>query len=252
MIVGGQIAIDPLRQARLTPAIAGAVTISNVTRSNGAWELFDRHAAGYEDWYATPRGRRIDIAERALLERLLAPFATARSVLEIGCGTGHFTRWLEARVPRVVGLDRAPAMLAAARRRGPRPRLIAGDAHHLPIRSRVVDVSLFVITLEFVEDPAMALAEAVRVARRGVVVVALNRWSPGGLSRRWGGDAGRPLLGRARDFTIRSLRRLAAAAAGPRLRALRWTSTLFPDGLATVQARLPLGGVIGVAVDLAA
>jgi SAM-dependent methyltransferase len=186
-----------------------------------------------------------------LLERLLVPFTGAQSALEVGCGTGHFTRWLAERMPSVAGLDRAPAMLAEARRRSPRLHLIEGDAHHLPIRSRAVDLAVFVITLEFLEEPAMALAEAARVARRGLVVVALNRWSVGGLSRRWGPDARRPLLGRARDFTILSLRALASAAVGPRLRALRWASALFPGGLGAGPARIPLGVVIGLSAELA-
>jgi SAM-dependent methyltransferase len=217
----------------------------------GAWQLFERDAARYEGWYATARGRRADLAERALLERLLAAFAGVQSVLEVGCGTGHFTRWLADRMPHVVGLDRATAMLAEARRLHPHLLLIQGDAHHVPIRSQVVDLCVFVLTLEFLEDPEAALAEAVRAARRGLVVVALNRWSLGGLSRRWGRDARRPLLGRARDFTLLSLRTLASAAAGPRLRALRWTGALFPDGFVTGPARVPLGGVIGVSVELA-
>ena len=83
-----------------------------MTAPPAAWQLFERNAAGYEEWYSTPRGRRADLAERALLERLLAPFAAAQSALEVGCGTGHFTRWLAGRLPHVVGLDRAPAMLA--------------------------------------------------------------------------------------------------------------------------------------------
>jgi trans-aconitate methyltransferase len=62
-----------------------------------SWQRFEREAAGYEAWYATPRGRRADRAERGLLERLMVPFATARSALEIGCGTGHFTQWLAGR-----------------------------------------------------------------------------------------------------------------------------------------------------------
>ena len=217
----------------------------------GTWQLFERDAARYEGWYATARGRRADLAERALLERLLAPFAAVQSVLEVGCGTGHFTRWLADRMPHVVGLDRATAMLAEVRRLHPHLLLIQGDAHHFPIRSQVVDLCVFVLTLEFLEDPEAALAEAVRAARRGLVVVALNRWSLGGLSRRWGRDARRPLLGRARDFTPLSLRALASAAAGPRLRALRWACALFPVGFVTAPARVPLGGVIGVSVELA-
>jgi SAM-dependent methyltransferase len=221
-----------------------------MSKPPGVWQLFERDAASYEGWYVTPRGRRADLAERALLERLLGPFAASKSALEVGCGTGHFTRWLAGRAPHVVGLDRAFAMLAEARRHHPHPFLVQGDAHHLPVRSRSVDLSVFVFTLEFLEDPAAALAEAARVARRGVVVVALNRWSLSGLSRRWGRDARRPLLGAAHDFSLVSLRTLASTAAGPRLRALRWASALFPDGLAGMHARIPLGGVIGVAVEL--
>lgn len=215
-----------------------------------SWQRFERAADGYEAWYATPRGRRADRAERGLLEHLLVPFATARSALEIGCGTGHFTQWLAGRLPSVVGLDRAPAMLAQARRRDPRLRLVHGDAHQLPLRNRTVDLSVFVLTLEFLEQPALALAEAARVARRGVLVVALNRWSLGGLSRRVGRDAGGSLLGRAGDFTLASLRALTSAAAGPRLHALRWGSALFPDGLFAAPVRIPLGDVIGIAIEL--
>jgi SAM-dependent methyltransferase len=221
-----------------------------MTEPRVAWRLFEHHAAGYEAWYATPRGRRADLAERALLARLLAPFTGAQSVLEVGCGTGHFTRWLAGRLPHVVGLDRAPAMLAEGRRHGLRLRLVQGDAHHLPVRSRAVDLVLFALTLEFVDDPAVALAEAVRVSRRGVLVVALNRWSLGGWSRRCGPDAGRPLLGQARDFSLSILRTLTVASAGPRLRRIQWASTLFPLDRGGLNARLPLGDVIGMAAEL--
>ena len=219
--------------------------------ARATWQLFERDAAGYENWYNSARGRQADLAERALLEGLLAPFATARSALEVGCGTGHFTRWLASRLPRVVGLDRAPAMLAEARRRHPGLPLVQGDAHDLPIRTRAVDLGLFVLTLEFLERPELALAEAVRVANRGVLVLALNRWSRGGFSRRWGADARGALLGRARDFSLPLLRALVSTAAGPRLRKVRWACSLFPGRLARVELQIPLGDVIGVAVELA-
>jgi SAM-dependent methyltransferase len=221
-----------------------------VTRAPAAWQLFERDPVGYEAWYATPRGQRADRAECALLERLLIPFPAARSALEVGCGTGHFTRWLATRLPHVVGLDRAPAMLAEARRRHPSLSLVQGDAHHLPVRTRAVDLSVFVLTLEFVEYPELTLTEAIRVARHGVLVLFLNRWSSGGLSRRWGRDAQGSLLGRARDFTLASLRELAATAAGPRAHAFRWASTLFPGGLALGPVRIPLGDVVGIALEL--
>lgn len=215
-----------------------------------SWQLFEGDPAVYEAWYSTPRGRRADRAERALLERLLLPFATVESALEVGCGTAHFTRWLADSLHYVVGLDRAAAMLTEARQRYPRLPLIQGDAHDLPLRARAVDLSIFVITLEFVERPALALTEAIRVARQGVLVVALNRWSLGGFSRRWGADARRPLLGRAHDFSLRSLRALASASAGPRLRHVRWASSLFPWSSAEVASWIPFGDVLGIALEL--
>jgi ubiquinone/menaquinone biosynthesis C-methylase UbiE len=216
-----------------------------------SWESFEREAKGYEGWYATPSGQRADQAERALLEWLLAWFAGARSILEIGCGSGHFSRWLAGKGLRIIGLDRAPAMLAETRRRSPRIPVVLGDAHHLPFRDGAVDLTLFVVTLEFLEDAPVALAEAVRVARDGLVVLALNRWSLAGWHRRRASyRAEHTLLRQAQDRTAISLCALMRKAAKERLREVRWTSTLFPDGLWQVRAPIPLGDVIGVALAL--
>jgi ubiquinone/menaquinone biosynthesis C-methylase UbiE len=60
---------------------------------------------------------RLGIAHAAV-EKWIEPSALSsngcclRSVLEIGCGTGHFARWFASRLSFAVGLDRAPAMLA--------------------------------------------------------------------------------------------------------------------------------------------
>jgi SAM-dependent methyltransferase len=216
-----------------------------------SWEVFDRRAATYEAWYQTQRGQRVDRAERALLGWLIDHFHGAQTALEVGCGTGHFTSWLAGRPLRVVGLDRAPEMLTNLRERHPAIPIVCSDAHRLPFRRGAVDVLVFVTTLEFVENPAAALAEAVSVSRMGLALVVLNRWSVGGLSRRCGAQAGRPLLGRAVDLTLPALRVAVTRAAGARLRALDWTSTLFPDGLWMSRARIPLGDVLGMAVRLA-
>jgi SAM-dependent methyltransferase len=173
-------------------------------------------------------------------------------VLEAGCGTGHFSAWLASTGLRVVGLDRAPAMLAEMRQRCPQIPGIMGDAHRLPVRERAVDLVVFVTTLEFLEVPTVALADAVRVARQGLLLVVLNRCSLGGLSRRWGRQARQALLGQAQDYSLRTLQATVRQAAGSRLHRVLWASTLFPDGLWRVRARLPLGDVLGLAAVLAA
>jgi SAM-dependent methyltransferase len=215
-----------------------------------SWSLFDQHAASYELWYSTPAGRRVDGAERALLGWLLSGFPGARSVLEIGCGTGHFAGWLAESGRRVMGIERSPAMLAEMRRRHPLVAPVLGDAHQLPFRDGAVDLALFVTALEFLEGPLAALAEACRVARSGVVVLALNRWSLGGLSRRWGPQSRQPLLSRAQDISLGALRTLLGQAARHRLRGVRWSSGLFPGPFWPLRAPLPLGDVIGAAARL--
>jgi hypothetical protein len=128
--------------------------------------------------------------------------------------------------------------------------MLLADARSLPVRDRAVDLVMFVTTIEFLESPGNALAEAFRSARCGVVAVVLNRWSAGGLSRRWGSQSRGPLLRHARDLSLRQLRGLFEEAAGPRLTRLGWRSGLFPFRLPLGPAPIPLGDVLGIRAEL--
>jgi SAM-dependent methyltransferase len=198
-------------------------------------------AARYERWYET-EGRRADRLEKRLLGDLLDELRPWRSLVEVGSGTGHFTRWFARRTAdRVVGLDRSMAMLLQARAEG-RVRYLRGDASALPFADRAFDVVAFVTTLEFVGDPRRPLAEAWRVARRGVLLGVLNRRSLlGGSLRRKGG----PIWGGARLLTVRELRRLVIAAAPVRPQRVVARTTLWP--LWPRSLPLPWGGFIGLA-----
>ena len=82
----------------------------------------------------------------------------AASVLEVGSGTGHFTRWLAKRGFRVVGLDLSPLMLAKAGKYNGL-RYVPGDALALPFDDGFFDIVALITTLEFVADPRRALNE---------------------------------------------------------------------------------------------
>lgn len=198
-------------------------------------------AADYEGWYRTV-GQRASRLEKRLLGRLLDDFGPLRSVVEIGCGTGHFTRWLEGTAPLALGADRSLPMLAEARRHGSR-RLVAGDASSLPFPDAFCDVVLLVTTLEFVDRPDVVLREAARVARRGLVIGALNRHSL--LGRRLAHRAEPPWTS-ARLLTVAELKRLAAGAAPTPRPAVRWRTTLWAVG--SCDLPLPWGDFIGVSV----
>lgn len=137
------------------------------------------HAEDYDAWYATARGRWVADIEYALLRDRLAP-RPAEKLLDVGCGTGQFTRRFAARgMLDVFGLDPNMAWLKfAAGRRAGAEQFVAGDAITLPFADRSVDLTISVTALCFIRDQRRAVSELVRVTRRRFAVGLLNRHSP--------------------------------------------------------------------------
>ena len=208
---------------------------------------FDEHVATYyEAWYETPEGRRADELEKDVLSWLLQGVPRPGSILEVGCGTGHFSRWLGRQGPTVMGLDISPAMLAEARTLDGVP-LVRGDARRLPFADGTFDLTALITTLEFLEQPREALAEALRVARRGLILGVLNRWSVLGLQRRLAGLFRSTVYDAAHFYGVEELKRLLLSVAGGPAHIV-WRTTLFPREWPWAQASLPWGGFIGMAL----
>lgn len=140
--------------------------------------------AAYHAWYQRPRGRWIGNTEFALLRRMLCaqdPLPRGCSLLDVGSGTGYFTRRFAQLGLAVTGLEPDEAMLGFARSHDkaatPAIRYLAGDALKLPFEDQHFDYVSAITSLCFVEPPDAALAEMWRVARRGVIAGLLNRHS---------------------------------------------------------------------------
>ncbi|RJP30582.1 MAG: class I SAM-dependent methyltransferase [Phycisphaerales bacterium] len=200
-------------------------------------------ARGYQEWYAGP-GRYADYVERALLETMLAGLGGITTVLEVGCGTGHFTRWFADIGFQVTGVELSAAMLAEARRSGS-PLCIQADAQSLPFAAGAFDLVAMITSLEFVADPDQAVQEAVRVADKALLLGVLNRCS---LLAVWQHGLGHKLLPAARFFAPWELEAMVRRVAAQRLRSLRWRTTLWP--LPGVwHSALPWGGFIGLCAE---
>jgi SAM-dependent methyltransferase len=200
-------------------------------------------ASGYEGWYGST-GRRADRLEKALLRQMLVRFPQASNLLEVGCGTGHFTRWFEDLGLQTSGLDRSLPMLAEAIRLGSL-RCIHSDALALPFSSSSFDLVALITTLEFVADPIQALSEALRVCRQGLLLGALNRTSLLGWQlKREGG----PIWDATRFFAPAELTHLVRRAAAGSQVGIVWRTTLWPSYPGALP--LPWGGFIGMAVML--
>lgn len=109
---------------------------------------------------------------RGLVQAALAARAGER-VLDVGCGPGFYCAELLDRVGpsgSVVGVDSSPAMLGLAGRRcagHDNVELLPGDAAALPVEDGGFDAALCVQVLEYVAEPATALAELRRALRPG-------------------------------------------------------------------------------------
>ena len=134
-------------------------------------------ARDYDAWYDTDRGRWIGETEYRLLRALL-PIAPGSSTLDVGCGTGWFTRHLAADGVDVTGVDVDPEALRFARTRGDgSARYVEGDARALPFGTGSFDGVISITALCFVADWPRAVAEIVRVSRGRFALGLLNRHS---------------------------------------------------------------------------
>ncbi len=136
---------------------------------------FTRAAAHYDAHAVLQR----EIGAR-LQERLDVIRLDPRAILDLGCGTGVPTRALARRYrrARVVGLDLAPAMVQAARRRGAgalpfglgrwaaRGRYVCADAERLPFAPASFDLVFSNLTIQWC-DPDAVFRECRRILRPG-------------------------------------------------------------------------------------
>ena len=165
-------------------------------------------AAEYDAWYDTDRGRWIGETEYQLLSELLTP-QFGEHVLDVGCGTGWFTRRIAALAGvEVTGIDIDSEALAFAREHDLRSRYREADACRLPFADNSFHKVMSVTALCFVADWSQALAEIVRVTSDRFVVGVLNRHSLLWLEK--GRDGGTGAYRGAHWHTHRELRQALA------------------------------------------
>jgi SAM-dependent methyltransferase len=117
-------------------------------------QLYDTIGAGYT---ATRR------TEPRIADRLWAALGDARTVLNVGAGTGSY----EPSDRQVLAVE--PSALMRSQRAPVAAPCLAASAEQLPFDDHSFDAAMAVCTLHHWQDPAAGLREMRRVARRVVV-----------------------------------------------------------------------------------
>lgn len=110
---------------------------------------------------------------RPILSFWFGHVQVADSILDVGCGNGYFTYYLE-QVGRTIGIDYAAAMLSL----NPVTALVHGSAFALPFPEASFDLVLCSNLLHHLPDPVKAISEMKRTSRKYVALSEPNRNNP--------------------------------------------------------------------------
>lgn len=161
---------DPLLQADRRQAARIAAE-----RARAASDAFQREGMEWDEIRAL--GLDAGAIEAAILAALPG---RVEMLLDIGAGTGGLLELVAPRVDRALGVDASREMLALARARlserglAERCTVRQADMYRLPLPDARFDAVTLQMVLHYAEDPAAALAEAVRVLRPGGALIVLD------------------------------------------------------------------------------
>jgi len=188
-----------------------------------------RGAAGYDPAHFTELARLeadnfwFRARNRLIVWALERYFPGARSMLEVGCGTGYVLAGIADALPqlRLTGSEAAAEGLAFAAARVPRATLVQMDALCTPFRDEFDVVSAFDV-IEHIGDDRGALAELARAAAPGgglLLTVPQHAWLWSEYDKR---------AGHVRRYRAAELRARAAEAGFEIVRMTSFVTLLLP------------------------
>jgi ubiquinone/menaquinone biosynthesis C-methylase UbiE len=123
---------------------------------------YDQIAPTFDRRYTRREYAGVEVALREFIGR-----QPGLSILEAGCGTGHWLNVLQTSENFVMGLDFSAGMLARARNSLPEMTLIRGTAQYLPLYTASFDRVFCINALHHFPNKPAFLVEMRRVLRPG-------------------------------------------------------------------------------------
>ncbi len=131
------------------------------------WESIEWDPDDYDSWYEKDPGKTIDLIETECALSLLLPIG-GKKILDVGCGTGNFTKKLKALGYEAIGLEPNDSMREKAIEKG--LECVKGHAEDIPFENDSFDAVISVAAAEFFDDLKKAVFEMKRVSKGKVVI----------------------------------------------------------------------------------
>lgn len=121
--------------------------------------------AAYDDYYQTEFGKEVDRIEKEIISGFLDN-VSGEEMVDLGCGTGHWTEFFLKKGFKMKGVDISESMLHIAQKKHIDTEFILADATNLPFENESYSLVASVTMLEFIEDQDKAIREMYRILKK--------------------------------------------------------------------------------------
>ena len=207
----------------------------------------------YTEWSRQPNAGKLLAAGMDLCCQMLAP-QPLEEILDIGSGSCYSLLKLRHKGLMARGIEASPDIVGLMRRKHDlHDCLDTGEACDLPYEDNSFSYACFFNSLEYIDDPRGALAEAFRVTRQKVFIGFFNRYAAAYYRHRIQSLRNRSFANKANFFTLWEIKNMVYGLLGPV--PLKW-QTITTTPFYNMQNDLyplkymPLGAFIGVTVTV--
>jgi ubiquinone/menaquinone biosynthesis C-methylase UbiE len=145
----------------------------NLERGQASRFDFSRVAERYDDWYESALGSLYDRLEKRAVDKFLIERRYEGQLLEVGCGTGHWSEYFSSRGFAVTGIDISGEMIKVAKNKHiANAQFEIADGENLPFAAQSFDIAAAITTLEFTPNPAKMLSEMARCVKKNGWIIA--------------------------------------------------------------------------------
>lgn len=136
----------------------------------------EKIAQEYDAYYTSDQGKIIDDLEKQAIIELMKPINPGK-MLEVGCGTGHWTELFSEKGFQITATDVSQAMMSQAKKKSiPNVIFLEADVCQLPFQDNYFDQVATITALEFCGNIQQAFSEIKRVLKPGgwLIIGSLN------------------------------------------------------------------------------